>query len=83
MSTTRPFCCGRAAGHAGLTGADHRGHLRRYGRLGGCAFSGKDPNEGGPKRGLCRAWVAKNVVTGGLAEQCEVQLAYAIGVASR
>ena len=69
-------------GDSGLTGrkiiVDTYGG---YGRHGGGAFSGKDPTKVDRSAAYAARWVAKNVVAAGLAEQCEVQLAYAIGVA--
>src|ERR687890_955446 len=69
-------------GDCGLTGrkiiVDTYGGMARHG---GGAFSGKDPSK--VDRSACYAarWVAKNIVAAGLARRCEVQLAYAIGVA--
>jgi S-adenosylmethionine synthetase len=51
------------------------------GRHGGGAFSGKDPTKVDRSAAYAARWVAKNVVAAGLAERCEIQLAYAIGVA--
>jgi S-adenosylmethionine synthetase len=51
------------------------------GRHGGGAFSGKDPTKVDRSGAYAMRWVAKNVVAAGLAERCEVQVAYAIGVA--
>jgi len=51
------------------------------GRLGGGAFSGKDPSKVDRSAAYASRWVAKNVVAAGLADRCEVQLSYAIGVA--
>ena len=51
------------------------------GRHGGGAFSGKDPSKVDRSAAYASRWVAKNVVAAGLAERCEVQVAYAIGVA--
>src|SRR5438046_4147001 len=50
-------------------------------RHGGGAFSGKDPAKGDPPATYAMRWGAKNIVAGGLATRCEVQVAYAIGVA--
>ena len=73
---------GGPQGDSGLTGrkiiVDTYGG---YGRHGGGAFSGKDPTKVDRSAAYAARWVAKNVVAAGLAEQCEVQLAYAIGVA--
>ncbi len=52
-----------------------------YGSHGGGAFSGKDPTKVDRSASYAARWVAKNIVAAGLADQCEVQLAYAIGVA--
>jgi S-adenosylmethionine synthetase len=51
------------------------------GRHGGCAFSGKDPTKVDRSAAYAARWAAKNVVAAGLAERCEIQVAYAIGVA--
>src|SRR5215204_2345359 len=82
INPTGRFVIGGPQGDAGLTGrkiiVDTYGGM---GRHGGGAFSGKDPSK--VDRSACYAarWVAKNVVAAGLARRCEVQLAYAIGVA--
>jgi S-adenosylmethionine synthetase len=82
INPTGRFVIGGPQGDAGLTGrkiiVDTYGGM---GRHGGGAFSGKDPTK--VDRSACYAarWVAKNVVASGLARRCEVQLAYAIGVA--
>jgi S-adenosylmethionine synthetase len=82
VNPTGRFVIGGPQGDAGLTGrkiiVDTYGGM---GRHGGGAFSGKDPSK--VDRSACYAarWVAKNIVAGGLARRCEVQLAYAIGVA--
>jgi S-adenosylmethionine synthetase len=69
-------------GDAGLTGrkiiADTYGGMARHG---GGAFSGKDPTKVDRSAAYAARWVAKNVVGAGLADRCEVQVAYAIGVA--
>ena len=52
-----------------------------YARHGGGAFSGKDPTKVDRSGAYAARWVAKNVVAAGLADKCEVQLAYAIGIA--
>ena len=69
-------------GDAGLTGrkiiVDTYGG---YARHGGGAFSGKDPSKVDRSAAYAMRWVAKNVVAAGLAERCEVQVAYAIGKA--
>jgi S-adenosylmethionine synthetase len=51
------------------------------GRHGGGAFSGKDPTKVDRSAAYAARWVAKNIVAAGLAERCEIQIAYAIGVA--
>jgi S-adenosylmethionine synthetase len=82
INPTGRFVVGGPLGDAGLTGrkiiVDTYGGM---GRHGGGAFSGKDPSK--VDRSACYAarWVAKHVVAAGLARRCEVQLAYAIGVA--
>jgi S-adenosylmethionine synthetase len=82
VNPTGRFVIGGPQGDAGLTGrkiiVDTYGGM---GRHGGGAFSGKDPSK--VDRSACYAarWVAKNIVAGKLARRCEVQLAYAIGVA--
>jgi S-adenosylmethionine synthetase len=82
INPTGRFVVGGPQGDAGLTGrkiiVDTYGGM---GRHGGGAFSGKDPSK--VDRSACYAsrWVAKNVVAAGLASRCEVQVAYAIGVA--
>jgi S-adenosylmethionine synthetase len=82
INPTGRFVIGGPHGDAGLTGrkiiVDTYGGM---GRHGGGAFSGKDPSK--VDRSACYAarWVAKNVVAAGLARKCEVQVAYAIGVA--
>ena len=69
-------------GDAGLTGrkiiVDTYGGMARHG---GGAFSGKDPSKVDRSAAYATRWVAKNIVASGLARQCEVQVAYAIGVA--
>ena len=81
VNPTGRFVVGGPQGDSGLTGrkiiVDTYGG---YGRHGG-AFSGKDPTKVDRSAAYAARWVAKNVVAAGLAEQCEVQLAYAIGVA--
>ena len=82
VNPTGRFVVGGPQGDSGLTGrkiiVDTYGG---YGRHGGGAFSGKDPTKVDRSAAYAVRWVAKNVVAAGLAEQCEVQLAYAIGVA--
>ena len=62
---------------------DHRRHLRRHGRHGGGAFSGKDATKVDRSAAYMARYVAKNIVAAGLADRCEVQLAYAIAWLSR
>jgi S-adenosylmethionine synthetase len=82
INPTGQFVVGGPMGDCGLTGrkiiVDTYGGMARHG---GGAFSGKDPSK--VDRSACYAarWVAKNVVAAGLASRCEVQVAYAIGVA--
>ena len=82
VNPTGRFVVGGPQGDSGLTGrkiiVDTYGG---YGRHGGGAFSGKDPTKVDRSAAYAARWVAKNVVAAGLAEQGEVQLAYAIGVA--
>jgi S-adenosylmethionine synthetase len=82
VNPTGRFVVGGPQGDSGLTGrkiiVDTYGG---YGRHGGGAFSGKDPTKVDRSAAYAARWVAKNVVAAGLSEQCEVQLAYAIGVA--
>jgi S-adenosylmethionine synthetase len=79
---TGRFVVGGPMGDAGLTGrkiiVDTYGGM---GRHGGGAFSGKDCTKVDRSAAYAARWVAKNVVAAGLADRCEVQLAYAIGVA--
>lgn len=76
------FVVGGPQGDAGLTGrkiiVDTYGG---YSRHGGGAFSGKDPTKVDRSAAYAARWVAKNVVAAGLANQCEIQISYAIGVA--
>ena len=76
------FVVGGPQGDSGLTGrkiiVDTYGG---YSRHGGGAFSGKDPTKVDRSAAYASRWVAKNVVAAGLAEKCEIELAYAIGVA--
>lgn len=76
------FVVGGPQGDAGLTGrkiiVDTYGG---YSRHGGGAFSGKDPTKVDRSAAYAARWVAKNVVASGLADKCEIELAYAIGVA--
>ena len=77
------FVIGGPAGDTGLTGrkiiVDTYGGVARHG---GGAFSGKDPTKVDRSAAYAARYVAKNVVAAGLAKRCELQLAYAIGVAS-
>ena len=79
---TGRFVIGGPMGDSGLTGrkiiVDSYGGM---GRHGGGAFSGKDPTKVDRSAAYAARWVAKNVVAAGLASRCEVQLAYAIGIA--
>ncbi|CCV11464.1 methionine adenosyltransferase [Mesorhizobium sp. STM 4661] len=83
VNPTGRFVVGGPAGDCGLTGrkiiVDSYGGM---GRHGGGAFSGKDPSKVDRSAAYAARYVAKNIVASGLAEVCEVQLAYAIGVAS-
>ena len=82
VNPTGRFEIGGPMGDAGLTGrkiiVDTYGG---YARHGGGAFSGKDPSKVDRSAAYAMRWVAKNVVAAGLAERCEVQVAYAIGKA--
>ncbi len=82
INPTGRFVIGGPAGDSGLTGrkiiVDTYGG---YARHGGGAFSGKDPTKVDRSAAYAARWVAKNVVAAGLAKKCEVELAYAIGVA--
>ena len=82
INPTGRFVIGGPQGDAGLTGrkiiVDTYGGYARHG--GGC-FSGKDPTKVDRSAAYAARYVAKNIVAAGLAKQCEVQLAYAIGVA--
>jgi S-adenosylmethionine synthetase len=81
VNPTGRFVIGGPAGDTGLTGrkiiVDSYGGM---GRHGGGAFSGKDPSKVDRSGAYMARYIAKNVVSAGLAERCEVQLAYAIGV---
>ena len=76
------FVTGGPHGDAGLTGrkilVDTYGSVARHG---GGAFSGKDPTKVDRSAAYASRWVAKNVVAAGLADRCEVQVSYAIGIA--
>jgi S-adenosylmethionine synthetase len=82
INPTGRFVVGGPQGDAGLTGrkiiVDTYGGAARHG---GGAFSGKDPSKVDRSAAYAARWVAKNIVAAGLAERCEVQVAYAIGVA--
>jgi S-adenosylmethionine synthetase len=82
INPTGRFVIGGPMGDAGLTGrkiiVDTYGGM---GRHGGGAFSGKDPTKVDRSAAYAARWVAKNVVAAGLADRCELQVAYAIGVA--
>ena len=82
INPTGRFVVGGPQGDSGLTGrkiiVDTYGG---YARHGGGAFSGKDPTKVDRSAAYAARWVAKNVVAAGLATKCEVELAYAIGVA--
>ena len=82
INPTGRFVIGGPQGDSGLTGrkiiVDTYGGFARHG---GGAFSGKDPSKVDRSAAYATRWVAKNVVAAGLARRCEVQVAYAIGVA--
>jgi S-adenosylmethionine synthetase len=82
VNPTGRFEIGGPMGDAGLTGrkiiVDSYGGMARHG---GGAFSGKDPSKVDRSAAYAMRWVAKNVVAAGLADRCEVQVAYAIGKA--
>lgn len=82
INPTGRFVVGGPQGDTGLTGrkiiVDTYGG---YARHGGGAFSGKDPTKVDRSAAYAARWAAKNVVAAGLAKRCEIQLAYAIGVA--
>ncbi len=82
INPTGRFVIGGPMGDAGLTGrkiiVDSYGGMARHG---GGAFSGKDPSKVDRSAAYAMRWVAKNVVAAGLADRCEVQIAYAIGKA--
>ena len=81
VNPTGRFVIGGPVGDCGLTGrkiiVDTYGGMARHG---GGAFSGKDPSKVDRSAAYAARWVAKNLVAAGLAERCEVQVAYAIGV---
>ena len=80
VNPTGKFVIGGPMGDAGVTGrkiiVDTYGGMARHG---GGAFSGKDPSKVDRSAAYAMRWVAKNVVAAGLADRCEVQVAYAIG----
>ena len=82
INPTGRFVVGGPQGDSGLTGrkiiVDTYGGCARHG---GGAFSGKDPTKVDRSAAYAARWVAKNIVAAGLAKKCEIQLAYAIGVA--
>lgn len=82
INPTGRFVVGGPVGDSGLTGrkiiVDTYGG---YGRHGGGCFSGKDPTKVDRSAAYAARWVAKNIVAAGLAKRCEIELAYAIGVA--
>lgn len=82
INPTGRFVIGGPMGDAGLTGrkiiVDSYGGMARHG---GGAFSGKDPSKVDRSAAYAMRWVAKNIVGAGLADRCEVQVAYAIGKA--
>jgi S-adenosylmethionine synthetase len=81
VNPTGRFVVGGPQGDAGLTGrkiiVDTYGGMARHG---GGAFSGKDPSKVDRSAAYAMRWVAKNIVAAGLAQRCECQVAYAIGV---
>ncbi len=82
VNPTGRFVVGGPQADSGLTGTqDYCGHLRRQRPHGGGAFSGKDPTKVDRSASYMARYAAKNVVAAGLAERCQIQLAYAIGVA--
>jgi len=82
VNPTGRFVIGGPQGDAGVTGrkiiVDTYGGMGRHG--GGC-FSGKDPTKVDRSAAYAARWVAKNIVAAGLADRCEIQVAYAIGIA--
>ena len=81
INATGKFVIGGPEGDTGLTGrkiiVDTYGGL---GRHGGGAFSGKDPSKVDRSGAYAARWIAKNIVAAGLADKCEVQISYAIGI---
>jgi S-adenosylmethionine synthetase len=82
INPTGRFVIGGPLGDCGLTGrkiiVDTYGGMARHG---GGAFSGKDPSKVDRSAAYAARWVAKNIVAAGLADRCEIQISYAIGVA--
>ncbi|MCQ0969882.1 methionine adenosyltransferase [Paracoccus sp. TK19116] len=82
INPTGKFVIGGPVGDCGLTGrkiiVDSYGGMARHG---GGAFSGKDPSKVDRSAAYAGRWVAKNIVAAGLAQRCEIQISYAIGVA--
>jgi S-adenosylmethionine synthetase len=82
INPTGRFVIGGPLGDCGLTGrkiiVDTYGGMARHG---GGAFSGKDPSKVDRSAAYAARWVAKNIVAAGLADRCEIQVSYAIGVA--
>ncbi|WBU59982.1 methionine adenosyltransferase [Paracoccus albus] len=82
INPTGKFVIGGPVGDCGLTGrkiiVDSYGGMARHG---GGAFSGKDPSKVDRSAAYAGRWVAKNIVSAGLAKRCEIQVSYAIGVA--
>ncbi len=82
INPTGRFVVGGPVGDCGLTGrkiiVDTYGGMARHG---GGAFSGKDPSKVDRSAAYAGRWVAKNIVAAGLAQRCEIQVAYAIGIA--
>ena len=82
MNPTGRFVIGGPMGDCGLTGrkiiVDSYGGMARHG---GGAFSGKDPSKVDRSAAYAARYVAKNIVAAGIAERCEIQVSYAIGVA--
>jgi len=82
INPTGRFVVGGPQGDCGLTGRKIIvGKMLRHGSHGGGAFSGKDPSKVDRSASYMGRYIAKNVVAAGLADECEVQIAYAIGIA--
>ena len=81
INPTGKFVIGGPMGDSGLTGRKIIVDTGGYARHGGGAFSGKDPTKVDRSAAYAARYVAKNIVAAGLASRCEIQLAYAIGVA--